>query len=138
MSAQNIQIIKEFYERLQQRDYEKAFSLLAPDFTLHQAESLPYAGVYRGAEGIKKFFSAFFHIWQTFRSDETEYFSLDDERVLALSQVRATAKTGHQIDMPMAQVFTVRNGKMLEARPFYWDTAEVKRVTKQETDDASA
>ncbi len=138
MSAQNIQIIQDFYERLQQRGHESAFGLLAPDFVLHQAESLPYAGVYRGVEGVKKFFSVFFQIWQTFHSDKIEYFSLDDERVLALSQVRATAKTGHQIDMPMAQVFSVRNGRILEARPFYWDTAEVKRATTQETDDASA
>lgn len=133
MSAQNIQIIKDFYEKLQQRDYEKAFSFLAPDFTLHQAASLPYAGVYRGVEGVKKFFLVFFQVWQTFRSDETEYFSLDNERVLALSQVRATTKTGHQLDMPMAQLFIVRNGKMLEARPFYWDTAEVKLIANQET-----
>ena len=124
----NVEVIKAFYAALGQGDYDRVETLLEEDFTLYQAESLPYGGSYRGVEGVQAFFGVFFGVWQRFRSEEVEYFELDEERVLALSRVIATTRAGEEIDMPMAQLFRVKNQKLAEARPFYWDTAEVVRV----------
>lgn len=124
----NIEVVKAFYTALRQGDYDQVGTLLKQDFALHQSESLPYGGLYHGVEGVEAFFKIFFGLWRQFRSEEVEYFELDAERVLVLSRVRATTHAGEEIDMPMAQLFRVKNQKLAEARPFYWDTAEIMRA----------
>lgn len=126
----NINVVEAFYEALRQSDYGRVDKLLDKDFVLEQAASLPYGGAFRGLEGIQEFFKMFFGVWQQFRSEEVVYFELDKERVLALSRIKATARSGGEIDMPMAQIFKVKNQKLAEARPFYWDTVAVVKAVE--------
>ena len=127
----NIEVIEAFYAALRESDYEKVDTLLEEGFTLHQAASLPYGGSYRGVEGVQAFFKVFFGTWKTFRSEAVEYFELDAGRVLALSRVVAATHKGEEIIMPMAQLFRIKGQKLAEARPFYWDTAEVARKAER-------
>ncbi|MEM7738067.1 MAG: nuclear transport factor 2 family protein [Deinococcota bacterium] len=121
----NIETVAAFYTALRSSNYAAVSALLDDDFTLQQASSLPYGGEYKGIEGIKTFFQLFFDVWENFSSQHVRYVDLDDHSVLALSQISATTKTGVDLDMPMTQIFRVNDGKLLEARPFYWDTAAI-------------
>ncbi|MEM6430941.1 MAG: nuclear transport factor 2 family protein [Deinococcota bacterium] len=121
----NIETVQAFYTALRSSNYAAVSALLDDDFTLHQAPSLPYGGEYQGVDGIKTFFQLFFDVWERFSSQRVRYVDVDNHSVLALSQISATTTTGVDLDMPMAQVFHVKDGKLLEARPFYWDTAAI-------------
>jgi len=97
----------------------------APDVVLHQAESLPYGGIWRGHEGMERFFVAMSRAWAEFDMVEQSFLS-DTSPLVVLTQVRARARaTGRELTFPILQTITVTDGRITEVRPFYWDTAEI-------------
>ena len=124
-------VVEAFYAALGRSDYDGAFDLLADDFALVQADSLPYGGAWRGPDGVRAFFKALFETWARFGSRETRYLA-DGDTVVALSVAEGETKSGDPFEMPMTQVYTVRGGKLSEARPFYFDTAALNRAVGHE------
>ncbi|AJT64278.1 nuclear transport factor 2 family protein [Streptomyces chattanoogensis] len=108
---------------------EASFDLLAPyfapDVVLHQADALPYGGTWRGHAGITRFFLAMSRVWEAFDMVEQEFLATGETAVV-LTQVRARARaTGRELAFPVLQTLTVRNGRITEIRPFYWDTQAI-------------
>ncbi len=97
----------------------------APDVVLHQAESLPYGGVWRGHDGMEQFFGAMSQAWEAFEMVEQEFLSTAETAVV-LTQVHVRARaTGRELDFPILQTIRVVDGRIAEVRPFYWDTAAI-------------
>ncbi|MFE4049461.1 nuclear transport factor 2 family protein [Streptomyces sp. YIM B13518] len=108
---------------------EAPFDLLAPffapDVELHQADALPYGGVWRGHDGMRRFFLAMRETWESFDMVEQEFLATGETAVV-LTRVRARARaTGRELGFPILQTITVESGRITEVRPFYWDTRAV-------------
>ncbi|MGW2630207.1 nuclear transport factor 2 family protein [Streptomyces chattanoogensis] len=108
---------------------EAPFDLLAPyfapDVVLHQADALPYGGIWRGHAGMTRFFLAMSRVWESFDMVEQEFLAIGETAVV-LTQVRARPRaTGRELAFPVLQTLTVRNGRITEIRPFYWDTKAI-------------
>jgi ketosteroid isomerase-like protein len=106
-----------------------SFDSLAPffasDVVLHQADALPYGGLWRGHDGMERFFVAMSATWESFELLEQDFFA-DGDTVVVRTQVRARARaTGRQLKFPILQTITVQGGRITEVRPFYWDTAAI-------------
>lgn len=106
-----------------------SFARLAPyfaaDVVLHQADSMPYRGSWRGHEGMERFFVAMSQTWDVFEMVEQEFLS-ETSPLVVLTQVRARARaTGRELRFPILQTITVEDGRISEVRPFYWDTAAI-------------
>jgi uncharacterized protein len=100
----------------------------APDVVLHQAEALPYGGIWRGHDGLELFFCAMSQAWEEFEMVEQEFLSTNATAVV-LTQVHARARaTGRELDFPILQSIRVVDGRIAEIRPFYWDTAAIAAV----------
>lgn len=97
----------------------------APDVELHQADGLPYGGVWRGHAGMERFFLVMSATWDRF--DMAEQTILSDFGPLVVhTRVRARSRvTGHELDFPILQTVTVLGGLITEVHPFYWDTAAI-------------
>jgi ketosteroid isomerase-like protein len=105
--------------------FEPLAPYFAPDVVLHQAGTLPYGGVWRGHEGIERFFRAMSAAWDSFEMLEQEFLSTTSPLVVR-TEVRARARaTGRELTFPMLQTITVTGGRIAEVRPFYWDTAAI-------------
>ncbi|MER7397710.1 nuclear transport factor 2 family protein [Streptomyces sp. NPDC000151] len=108
-----------------------SFDVLAPyfspDVVLHQADSLPYGGTWRGHDGMARFFVAMSRAWAAFDMVEQEFLDTGESgTAVVLTQVRATARaTGRELVFPILQTLRVEAGRIAEVRPFYWDTAAV-------------
>ncbi|WP_229874935.1 nuclear transport factor 2 family protein [Amycolatopsis deserti] len=97
----------------------------APDVVLHQAEALPYGGVWRGHQGLERFFLAMSGAWETFEMVDQEFLRTTSPLVV-LTHVRARARaTGRELRFPILQTIAVGHGRITEVRPFYWDTATI-------------
>lgn len=97
----------------------------APDVTLHQAEALPYGGVWRGHQGMEQFFLAMSRTWDIFEMVRQEFLSITSPLVV-LTHVHARARaTSNELEFPILQTITIRNGHITEIHPFYWDTTAV-------------
>ncbi|MEV5514323.1 nuclear transport factor 2 family protein [Streptomyces flaveolus] len=108
---------------------EASFDLLAPffapDVELHQADALPYGGVWRGHEGMTQFFLLMGEVWESFHMVEQQFLATGETAVV-LTQVRARARaSGRELGFPILQAITVKNGRITEVRPFYWDTRAI-------------
>lgn len=109
------------------------FDLLAPyfspDVVMHQAEALPYGGTWHGHDGMTRFFLAMAETWETFEIGEQQFLATGETAVVH-TQVHARARaTGRELTFPVLQTITVRGGRIMEVRPFYWDTAAIVGVT---------
>jgi ketosteroid isomerase-like protein len=108
------------------------FSLIADtldaDCVLHQPPSLPYGGEWRGPTGFEAWMRAFGEQWSSLEVRDPQFFPCGDV-VVSRSHVYAVARpTGRAVDWPLLQFFRVRDGKILELRPFHWDTAALLRA----------
>ena len=106
-----------------------SFQILAPyfdrDVVLHQAEGLPYSGTWRGHEGLERFFLAMSQTWEAFDMVDQQLLATGETAVV-LTHVRARARdTGTELEFPILQTLSVRDGRIAEIHPFYWDTAAV-------------
>lgn len=106
-----------------------SFEPLAPFFTsdeeLHQAEALPYGGTWRGHEGMERFFLAMSEAWESFDMVAQEFLATEGTAVV-LTHVHARARaTSRELWFPILQTIRVKNGRIAEVHPFYWDTAAI-------------
>jgi uncharacterized protein len=96
--------------------------VFADDVELHEADSLPYGGVYKGIEAFKKGIGIMFDAWSDLEF-HIEQFTAGGDLVIIYMQLRATGKTtGKTFSFPVAEVWRFRDGKVVEMRPIYWDT----------------
>lgn len=108
--------------------FEPLARFFAADVVLHQAESLPYGGVWLGHDGMERFFVAMSRTWESFEMVEQEFLATEGPLVV-LTQVHARARaTGREVDFPIVQTITVEGGRITEVRPFYWDTGLIAEV----------
>ncbi|MFB9906342.1 nuclear transport factor 2 family protein [Allokutzneria oryzae] len=110
-----------------------SFAELAPffaeDVVLHQADALPYGGLWRGHDGMERFFVAMSKTWESFEMVRQEFLATEGPLVV-LTDVHAHARaTAKEIDFRILQTITVTGGRISEVRPFYWDTAAIAAVT---------
>jgi ketosteroid isomerase-like protein len=96
---------------------------LHPDIVLHQPESLPYGGVWRGREAFGNWFDAFVEAWTQITPSDPVFHACGDNMLVCTVTMRASARsTGAQIAMPMCQVIRFADDRPIEWRNFAWDT----------------
>jgi ketosteroid isomerase-like protein len=117
------QVVDEAYAALfKQNDLDGFLRDFDDESELVEAKSLPYGGVFRGRATIKAAIQNVFGYWSAFSYD-IESIVYGDEYVMAYGYFRATsARTGKTIDMPLTEVWRIRNGKVLLCSPIYSDT----------------
>ena len=104
-------------------DFAVIAQTLDPDCVLHQPASLPYGGEWRGPAGFEAWMKAFGAQWSSLEVRDPRFYPSGD-LVVSHSHVHAVARaSGRTIDWPLLQLFRVRDGRILELRPFHWDTA---------------
>ncbi|HLM72342.1 MAG TPA: nuclear transport factor 2 family protein [Polyangiaceae bacterium] len=122
----NVDIVRSIYEAGAKGDLNGILPFLDPNVVIHEAASLPYGGEYHGIEGFSRLAAAVYSTWKSFEVDMTELLDAGPT-VVALIQLRVTMKeSGQVVEMPLAEVWRLRDGKVVDLRPFYWDTAVLR------------
>lgn len=104
-------------------DFAPIAATLDPECVLHQPALLPYGGEWRGPAGFEAWMKAFGRQWAALEVSRPEFHPSGDI-VVVRSHVYAKARaTGRDVDWPLLQIFRVHDGRILELRPFQWDTA---------------
>jgi len=114
-----------FLDAFSRGDTQAMEALLAPDFLLRQADGLPYGGDYRGVEGWQRMLTRFAETWSSLVPTLVTVLG-DGPQFAVLVDVTVTARaTGRTLTTSVLEFWTMRDGKLAEIRPFYWDTAAV-------------
>ena len=108
--------MRRFYEAFRRGDLEALQRLMAPQFVWHIPGRSPVAGDHRGFAGLARVISLFMELSEgTLRGENHDIVSSPDHGV---NLDRLTASRGSKkLDMPLAFVAHIENGRIAEA----WD-----------------
>lgn len=114
-------------------DFSRVSVTLDPECVIYQPASLPYGGVWRGHDGFDSWMRAFCEQWASLEVSGTQLYPSGDDVIVSQSHVYATSRrSGVKADWPLLQFLRFRNGRILELRPFYWDTAGLLSALRSE------
>jgi ketosteroid isomerase-like protein len=126
MSEDDLQLLRDFFERRERGDYAAEF--LDPDVEYKQVGPIPdFPGEWHGVEQVRAVTVDFLKAWEDIRYEVERLVDLCD-RVLVLERQRARGKgSGVHVPHELAHFLTVRNGKIVRWEA-YWDPSEAMRL----------
>jgi len=129
MKSVKTDIVKSFLETAVACDWKKLESFCHQQFLVREADSLPYAGVYKGIEGFRKLARLIFiDSFNDFKV-EPQYYAEGDSHVLLLANISGVGKdTGIPFTTQVAEIYHFDDDLIKEIQPFYWDTELINRV----------
>lgn len=122
MSEANIATVKKAYALLDEGNLDAFYDLFADDVIMCEAESLPYGGTYHGKAGLKRGIAKMYEAWSEMLFTIEEVTGGGDLCFVYLHTSASSARTGKTYAFPVAELWRFRDGKVIELRPFYWDT----------------
>jgi ketosteroid isomerase-like protein len=129
MSTDNVQIVSDIYDGFILRgSIDTLFASLHPEVTVTEAASLPFGGVYQGIAGVQQLFGQMFETWEDLQIAKEAVFGSGDQVFALLRLTGRSRATGKPVDMPIAELWTLREGKVVSLVPFYFDAGEVARI----------
>ena len=123
MSRENVDIVRELFERANRQDETLLDELYDPDAVWHSRADEPDTGVYEGREAIRELWRMFRDMFDDLRMMPTEFIDAGD-RVITPGWVEGRGRaSGAAVRDPYAWVTRLRDGKVIEVRE-YRDKAE--------------
>lgn len=119
------EVVQQYYKTALAGEIEAMKRLLDPNIRVIEARSLPYGGVWSGTDSLMKLLASVFATWKDC-AVEVKHMIAEGEWVLARTEMSGVGATsGIPFRMSLAEVFCVRNGRILEITPYYLDTKEL-------------
>jgi len=116
----NVQLVARIYDAFRQRDLPTIFSLSHPELEIFQASEIPWGGQYRGHAGAAEFFGKL--VAAITSTVTVERYVDADDHVVAIGRTRGTVNAnGHPFDVPIAHVWTLRDGLAIRVEYFIDD-----------------
>ena len=114
MSQENVEVVREAWEAWQRGDLPGLFRHFDPDIVWDTSHFHDWPeSTYHGIEGVERFLREWLDVWDGLEIEVEEVRAASDERVVSLILQRGTGRSsGLAMEMEMAQVATLRNGKV--------------------------
>jgi ketosteroid isomerase-like protein len=133
MSAkENIEVMRKVFHAIEARDLARLQELFHPQAEFHWPPSLPYGrDFYFPAQPDEG--STWAETWLPLQPTDVErrmdarVVAANDEEVVALWRQRGVTAAGDRFDGEVLALYRLRDGKLVRAQMFYFDTVEVCR-----------
>lgn len=103
-------------------NYDVIQAHIADDYVCHLPDGLPYGGAYHGWDGYTQVFAHILDFFSDCAFGPNDYVGIGD-KVVVLSHLKGTLrKSGKAIDLPLIEVWVLRDGMVTDITPFYFDT----------------
>lgn len=119
--------IAKAYTAIAEGDGATFIGLLADDVVLIEPEGHPYPGTWRGKDAVV---AAFPELVGALRIQGLKVLSLlaEGDLVVGMIELTCTSKSGDAVIAPVLEAWTVRDGKIYEAKPYYHCTATLAKA----------
>jgi ketosteroid isomerase-like protein len=120
----NRQKLESFYLAVLNNDRTAAEALMHPEFTVYEADGLPYAGVYTGHATWWKLFERIGKTWLDMKIESLSLIGEDNGSEFGwfMRMSGRSAATGKPFSSTIFERWVIKDGKLFEVRPHYWDT----------------
>jgi ketosteroid isomerase-like protein len=107
------------------QDAARIHSLIDPAFAIHYDSSLPFGGTYRGVDGFFTVLGSLAASMTDLKTEQQNYMedANGEQYTLIINLTARARQSGDAIDTQVSEVWTVRDGKAVEARIWYWGAA---------------
>jgi ketosteroid isomerase-like protein len=128
MGEQSVDFLKGLYGAFSRGDVPTVLGGFADDIEWHEAEGMPYGGVYRGGDAVlQNVFGPIATDVEDFAVTAEEFVGSGDT-VAAVVRYTGTGKvTGRTLDAPAVHLWDIRDGKITRFRQFI-DTVRFAEV----------
>lgn len=133
LEADNFKIVAQYYESVfKTRDFTAMAHLIEQGAVYNQAEGLPYGGKFTGFNEWVKMYAKSAEFFDLEIEKEPVYFSdATKNEVIIYFTIKAKAKkSGKTLSVPISEHFDLKNGKITDIRPFYFDTKQFAEFLK--------
>jgi len=122
MTDHHLEIVRDIYQVAARADWDTLAGYLHADFFVLTPDNIPHTGRYQGIEGFKQVFGLVFGNYEGLSLSQNAFCSGDDHVMVLLDFAGANKQTGEPFSVPMIELFRFSNDKLIEIRPFYWNT----------------
>lgn len=100
-------------------DLAAALAAIDPELELSYSDAVPWSGVWRGHEGFQQFAGKMLERFEV-QVLGYELFDAGDDKAASRVMTRFTSRaTGESVDMPVAELYWAREGKLYRIEPYY-------------------
>ena len=123
-SCANERLIGELFAAAGGGDWAKVETLITPDFRFIESDSVPVRGTYSGIREYRALFEA---VREGAGAIEADFISLtsSDTHVVALLVLHFK---DHDVRAPLAEAFRIRDGRVAEIMPYFFNPKDVEKV----------
>ncbi|HUI59212.1 MAG TPA: nuclear transport factor 2 family protein [Steroidobacteraceae bacterium] len=118
LEAGNLRVVEALFAATGRGDWAAAESMLTEDFFVTEADTLPFAGVYRGRRALHDLFTRVMAEAGVVGLDIQQITAGGDRVVALLDMVLGGTP---EVRVPLAETFRLRDGKVCEIKPYYYD-----------------
>jgi ketosteroid isomerase-like protein len=130
MTRENIEVVRQAYERFNRRDIEGVLALGTDDFELRLPASYPEgAASFRGRDGLQRWVAMVQDTWSEWRFDVEQLIEANEQVVALVRIVAQGGSSGVPVDREVAHVWSVRDGKPSTVS-VYLDRAEAREAVR--------
>ena len=120
MSRENVEIVRRVYDAATARDTATVLELYDPEVELDPSR-LGIAGpawtdrdVYRGHDGLRRFFREWHEAWAEIEYDYEELIDAGEQVIAVVTRHGRGRASGVEVDLPLALVWTLREGRIVK------------------------
>jgi ketosteroid isomerase-like protein len=122
MSNENVELLRKAFSAynaaFHSGDTSAFLELVERDVEWHTSTGV-MDPVYRGHEELRRWMTEFYESWDELSVEPEEFIHVDPERVVVALRLRGRGKaSGIDVDMLLYEVFSIREGKLVERRAF--------------------
>ena len=126
----NAELMLKIFRAIEQRDAQPLRELFDPGLEMHWPPSLPYGGTHTASTPGPTTWS---QTWAPLQPTDAErrmdprIVAAAGDEVVVLWQQRGVAPAGERFDGEVLALYKLRNGKLIRAQMFYFDTVATAR-----------
>jgi uncharacterized protein len=125
--------LQQFMHAMTVGDMDTARSLLADDFVCYEAGGLPYSGTYHTPDGFFGLAGRIFGAMELTPGPDVQFLR-DGDTIGARFRLTFTSReTGEKAEMSFVEVYTVRDGKIVELDVYYKDPSAVTALLAEQS-----
>jgi ketosteroid isomerase-like protein len=124
MSEENVNLIRESYEAWNRQEIQWSLERITDDFEFWPLDGfMDLEPVYRGRDGWTRFWGIWRDAWDSISLEVVRLEAVGDRVVALILATGRGAGSGIDVELEIANVFTIKDGLMTKVESMRWDQA---------------
>ena len=119
------ELLADIYRLAGERNWDAVAERLHPEIVIYEADSLPFAGEWKGKDALQRLSAAMYGTWAEAKVEIHEIIGGETYAAVILSLTMTSKKTGRTFTQTLSEVGKFEDGLLREHRIHYFDAAEI-------------